>query len=48
MKEHTDYLATWEEYCEANHLDYEENSYLEPYWNASQEKIFGFIIKLLI
>ena len=48
MNQEVNYLASWEEYCEANGLDYEENVYLEPYWQATQEKLFGFISKLLI
>ena len=44
MNQEVNYLASWEEYCEANGLDYEENVYLEPYWQATQEKLFGFII----
>ena len=48
MDENTKYLGTGKEYCEQNEIDYEENSYLEPYWQVSQEKLFGFIIKLLI
>ena len=48
MEENTKYLATWKEYCEQNEIDYEENSYLEPYWHVAQEKLFGFVIKLLI
>ena len=48
MNQEVNYLASWEEYREANGLDYEKNVYLEPYWQATQEKLFGFIIKLLI
>ena len=28
MNQEVNYLASWEEYCEANGLDYEENAYL--------------------
>lgn len=48
MDENTNYLADWKTYCEDNGIDYEENAYLESYWKAAQDKMFGFIIKLLI
>ena len=44
----SEYLPTFKEYCEKNGLDYEKESYLEPYFNQSQNKVFGFIIGLLI
>ncbi|MEF9918611.1 MAG: hypothetical protein RR310_07855 [Eubacterium sp.] len=44
----SNYLATWKEYCEENGLDYEENKYLESYWQSTQDKVFAFVIKLLI
>ena len=45
MKE---YLPTWKEYCEEIGLDYEGNKHLEPYWDSSQNKLFAFLISLLV
>lgn len=48
MEKELNYLATWEEFCEENGMNYEENKYLEEHFNTTQDKLFGFIVKLLI
>ena len=45
MKE---YLPTWKEYCDESGIDYETNKHLEPYWDSSQNKLFTFVISLLV
>ncbi len=42
------YLSDWKEYCEQIGINYERNRYLEEYWQKSQDKMFGFVLKLLI
>ena len=42
------YLPSWKEYCEENGIDYESQKHLEVYWDASQTKLFSFIISLLV
>lgn len=41
-------MQSWEEYCNNNELPTEDSELLEPYWQASQDKMFAFVIKLLI